>query len=380
MQDLRGPRSKGHNLSLSLQILNPKQYGRDAQIQDFSRRFIYALASGADRIDVPLPFSVRADGSERVNQPQELFLILRTLTGLLSGAKFQGKVPIAENVEAFLFDRNGQGIMVLWSRGNDSGIKVLPLNLGQRPVRVDLWGNASPLFQTTTTGRTDSASGAVALQIGPTPLFLLDVDGQLAQLRASVALDRPLLESSFQAHPRKIRFTNHYRTSISGTLKLHAPEGWTLTPPTFQFSLNPNETFDRDLTIEFPYNSFAGPKTLTAEFLTQGDRTTSFTVPLTLHLGLSDVGMQSLALRDGADVVVQQIVTNYGEKPIDYTAFAIVPGQARQERLITNLGPGNTTIKRYRFPNAHPTEGARIRLGIKELVGTRILNDEIAIQ
>ena len=53
--------------------------------------------------------------------------------------------------------------------------------------------------------------------------------------------------------------------------------------------------------------------------------------------------------RDGKDVVVQQMITNYGEKPIDYTAFSIYPGEARQERLVTNLGPGQTTIKRYRF-------------------------------
>ena len=43
------------------------------------------------------------------------------------------------------------------------------------------------------------------------------------------------------------------------------------------------------------------------------------------------------------------MVTNYGEQPINYGAFAIFPGQARQERLVTNLGPGRTAVKRYRF-------------------------------
>ena len=36
-------------------------------------------------------------------------MILRTLTSTLSGADVPRPVPIADGVEAFLFDRNGQG-------------------------------------------------------------------------------------------------------------------------------------------------------------------------------------------------------------------------------------------------------------------------------
>jgi hypothetical protein len=97
-------------------------------------------------------------------------------------------------------------------------------------------------------------------------------------------------------------------------------------------------------------------------------------------LGLSDVGMQTLALRDGKDVVVQQMITNYGDRPIDYSAFAVVVGQARQERLVSALPAGKTTIKRYRFPNIEVKPGQRVRAGIKELAGTRILNDEAPVQ
>ena len=64
----------------------------------------------------------------------------------------------------------------------------------------------------------------------------------------------------------------------------------------------------------------------------QADRATAFSVPLTLQLGLSDVGMQRLALRDGRDVIVLQTIQNYGDKAIDYSGFAIYPGAARQER------------------------------------------------
>ncbi|MGB7158173.1 MAG: NEW3 domain-containing protein [Tepidisphaeraceae bacterium] len=365
------------SLSLSLQQLDA-QYGREVGIRDMAERITQALAAGADRIDVPLPFTVRRVGDDLVKEPQEMLIVLRTLLTTLGGTTFRGKVPIAEDVEAFLFDRDGIGILVLWETGGisrdgsrKSNVRRLPLSVGERPMRVDLWGNASPVLK---------VGSDISVDIGEMPILLVGIDGPAAQLRASIALDRPLLESSFKPHTRKLRFVNPYRQAIAGTLKLKPPAGWTIIPPTFNFTLNPNETFERELTIEFPYNSFAGPKIVTAEVAVQADASTTFSLPITLNLGLTDVGMQTLALRDGKDVIVQQMITNYGDKPIDYTAFAIFPGQARQERLVTNLGPGRTTMKKYRFSDVEKATGRVVRSGVKEQVGTRILNEEVLIQ
>lgn len=374
MQDLR--EQSGHNLSLSLQLLDRAQYGREMQIRDLAQRVVSALAANANRIDIPLPFNVRRVGDQVVKQPQELLMIVRTLLTTLGNAEFKGKVPIAEGVEAFLFDRQGQGVLVLWDRGNSTGTRQLALELGSKPMLVDLWGNISPLMRLPE----DRQSGKVRVDLGSMPIILIDIDGEMAQLRASVQLDQPLLESSFKPHTRRLRFVNPYKNAIGGTVKLKAPAGWVLNPPTFTFSLNPGEVFDREMTIEFPYNSFAGPKTIDAEFSMQGEGIGSFTVPINLKLGLSNVGTQTLALRDGRDVIVQQMITNYGETPIDYTAFVIYPGQARQERLVTQLGPGRTTVKRYRFNNVQIRSETKVRAGVKELDGTRILNDEVPIQ
>ncbi|MCC7351291.1 MAG: hypothetical protein IT446_12050 [Phycisphaerales bacterium] len=374
MQDLKG--HEGHNLSISLQLLDRGQYGREMQIRDLAQRVIYALAADARRIDLPLPFAVRRENEQVVRQPKELLMVMRTLITTLGDSQYHGKLPLADGVEAFLFEKNGQGILALWDRGNEPSVRQLAINLGKHPYALDLWGNITPLARPTG----DSRVGTVSVTVGPTPIFLMDVDAQLAQLRASITLDRPLIESSFQPHTRHIRFINPYRQAIGGTFKLKAPPGWTVNPPTNVFTLNPGETFDREITIEFPYNSFAGPKVIEAEFLVQADRNSTFTAPIVLNLGLSDVGMQSLALRDGNDVLIQQIISNYGDKPIDYISFAIFPGQARQERLVTNLGPGRTTIKRYKFSNVQLSPGATVRVGVKELEGTRILNEEVPVQ
>jgi hypothetical protein len=374
MQDIRS--HEGHNLSLSLQLIDRERYGRLVQIKDLAQRVVYALSAGATRIDFPLPFQARRDGDHITKQPREMLTVVRTLIATLGGTTYRGKVPITEGVDAFLFDRNGQGILAVWDRGNTDGVRTLSLNLGERPVSVDLWGNVRPLIAATG----DKSAGKVQVAIGPMPTFLIDIDGSQAQMRASLAFDRPLVESSFEPHSRRIRFVNPYKTLITGTLKLKAPPGWTLNPPTMVFSLNPGETFDRELTISFPYNSFAGPKTVHAEFILQDAGNSTFTVPITLNLGLSDVGMNSLALRDGNDVIVQQMVSNYGDKPITYTAFAVFPGEPRQERLVTNLGPGHTVMKRYRFKGVDVRRETKVRVGVKELLGVRVLNDEVPVQ
>lgn len=58
-----------------------------------------------------------------MHEPSEELLLLRTIISTLSGATFRGKVPIAEGIEAFLFDRGGQGILAVWDLGAQGGVR-----------------------------------------------------------------------------------------------------------------------------------------------------------------------------------------------------------------------------------------------------------------
>lgn len=366
VQEVRG--RSDHNLSLTLEPIDRAKYGRKVQIRDLAQRVIYALSAGSQRIDLPFPFNSSRDRDGVSSQPKEMLLVLRTLISTLSGAQFKGKVALGEGVEAFLFDRGGHGILAIWNRGGVETPRKLALNLGERPVSIDLWGNANPLPRPA-----GDTHGYVTLSVGAMPIFLVDIDGPQAQLRASVAIDRPMIESSFHPHMRHLRFTNTYPQSISGNVRMRAPSGWTFNPGTLNFNLNPGETFDREIAIQFPYNSTVGTRTLNCDFFVEGQNSSSFSVPLELRLGLSDLGMQTIAMRDGNAIFVQQTITNYGDKPISYNAFATFPTQARQERLVNDLQPGSSTIRRYRFENVKSVDG-QVRVGVKELGGTRMLN------
>ncbi len=376
--------------SLTLVPLDRDRYGHEQQVADYAKRLVYALAAGATRVDVPLPVESRRQGEVTTQEPTELLPVLRTLWTSLAGSTYVGELPLAADVHAFLFDRDGVGTVVLWTDDSgDSGgggggergdgVRPVSVNLGTRPVRVDLYGNATPLVQPLAVG--GSTAGLMRMQVGRVPVLLTDVDGRLARLRASVSVDQPLLESSYQPHVRHLRLTNPYPQPVAGTLRLRGPAGWTLSPPVLSFTLNPGETVDREVGVGLPYNTLAGPNVLAVDVDLQADRPTRFTVPLTLTVGLTDVAMRATAWRDGPDLVVQQRVTNYGDRPVTYDATAAFPGQPRLERLVADLAPGRTTIKKYRFAHVTPAAGpCKVRLGLREADGPRVLNAEVGVE
>jgi hypothetical protein len=133
---------------------------------------------------------------------------------------------VAEGVEAFLFDRNGQGIIILWDRGNVPGVKQLALNLGSTARASISVGNVTPLScAARRQQRRQRRSGSVKIEVGPMPIFLVDVDGHLAQLPRQRRVRQPAARIELQPHTRQLRFTNPYRQSVSGSLS-SPPAGW----------------------------------------------------------------------------------------------------------------------------------------------------------
>jgi hypothetical protein len=373
LKDLK--RKSDRSISVSLQPLDRAKYGLQTQVRDLSQRIIYALAAGSTRIDVPAPLSATSSEAGVRIDPDPLFMVERTIFSTLSGAKYKGRIEFGSGIQSFLFDRGGEGILVMWTKGDSEGLKSLPINIGLRPVCIDLWGNATPLLRPSS-----DPSAKLPVGVGTMPIFLVDIDGPQAQFRAGVTIDNALLESSFRPHARHIRFSNTYNKPISGTLFFRAPAGWILTPASCAFTLNPGEASDQLVEFEFPYNAVAGLNSLQCEFTLEGEKNANFVVPLTLRLGLSDVGMRTIAFRDGREIYVEQTITNYGERPISYAAWAMYPDEPRQERLVMSLEPGSTTVRRYRFSNVSQDKIGLVRVGIKELEGSRILNDAIEVK
>ncbi len=378
-------------VAVRLELLDPEIYGRRVMLSDLIRRVTLALAGGADRLTLPLPVaSARGERTDAPPEPTEAFVVLQTLLASLSNKTYQGRVlagDVDDRVEAYLFadadDRDAPGTLVVWSDAADpsrASNVSLAINLGPDAEQVDAWGNRRQLRQS----KIGREQGLAQAAITAMPSFVVGVDTPLTRLRQTVRLDDPLIESSFRPHPRLLLMTNTFGQSISGTIRVNEPDGWDVQLSSATFSLNPGETMARPVELQIPYNSDAGLHRIDVEITLTGGRTggalTMIRVPLEVRLGLADVGLRTTCRRDGADLVVMQTVTNYGDETIDFEAFVLVPGQARQERLVVNLGAGRETERRYRFEGAGDVPaGSEILSGLRELEGTRILNDRVEL-
>jgi hypothetical protein len=101
----------------------------------------------------------------------------------------------------------------------------------------------------------------------------------------------------------------------------------------------------------------------------QADANSSFTVPVMLKLASSDVGFnRRWRCAMGKDVIVQQMITNRRATERLHR-LRDLPRPSAQERLVTNLAPGRTTIKKYRFSEVKFAPEAKVRSGVKEWWG-----------
>ena len=336
-----------------------------------------ALAAGAARVDVPVPLTATAvsplaDPERSTVEPTDLFLVERTLLTAVAGAACRGRVPLADGVEAVLFERpDGVGVAVLWADGGTpEGGRAVPVQLGADLTRIDLSGNVTPL-----------PADPAALRVGSVPTIVTGIDVPRALLRAGLAWDAPTVESVLlKAQSRRLHLTNPYRQPLTGTVRLRGPAGWTLSPPTLTVSLAPGESADFGVNIDLPVNARAGRNLIVADVDAAADAVpVRLSVPVPMAVGLADVGVQSSAFREGGAVVVQQRITNYGPRPIDYVAYAVCPGRPREERLVTALPPGRTTLKRYRFADVGP-DAVTLKAGVRESDGPRVLNELVTVR
>ncbi len=379
----------GSEVSLHLDWLDPEKYGREEVLSDTVQRVTLALAGGADRLTLPLPYHLSTETG--FAEPTESYVVLRTLLNAIGGRAYQGRVPagdVDDRVEAYLFadpdDAAGVGTLVIWGESSKAsgGRSTLKMNLGSGAEQVDLWGNRRPLRQDAGGFR----DGVADVAVGVVPSIITGVDAPLTRLRQTVRLDNPMIESSFRPHPRQLMLTNTFNRQISGTIRVGSPTGWRAELLARSFSLNPGETLSRSIDLHIPYNSDAGQHRLDVRILLSGGKPAAdgrpgvveVHVPLEVQLGLAEVGLRTLARRENGDLLVEQTITNYGDTPVHYDAFVLVPGRSRQERLVVDLGPGREAVRRYLFRGAGELPaGSELLSGLREMEGTRVLNDRV---
>lgn len=364
------------NFWLHLNVPPATQLAQHRRVEDLAQRMIYAWSAAPSKLALTQPWDTVIDRDMQW-VPDPLLGVFSSVAHRLADRRLVGRLPIATGVQCLIFDGPPGGMLVAWNQYAPKRDAVIDMVLGGQPHAVDIWGNRKPVAP---------INGRHLVKLDTTPLFIEGIDARLALLRASFKIDPPLILSSALPQKRRIRFVNPWPQTMIGKLTLTQPKGWTLFPPTSHFTLSPGQTVEIPVTIQFPIYEVTEDKRLLANFDFSTDQ--PYTVQLTtdVELGLPDIDMDASLLIEPdphsarQDVVVTQLITYKGQDPQSFYVYANLPGFPRQERLIPQMMPGQSVVRKFRFPDAAAKlQSSNVRVGIRQANGPAMLNHILSL-
>jgi len=341
----------------------------DSRVAGFVLKMIEGWAAGVESLAITRPWTRAAERRPAVLPDPLLGAFVNTAHRLSGRRIVAADVPVGEGLRFMVLDGPPGGMIVAWAASAAGEDATLRMTLGDDPVMIDVWGNRQRVPRL--------SNGKHVLRLTQTPVFIEGINPQLALLHAGFHLDEPFIESRAEPHRRTLILTNPFAITISGRLRITGPADWEISPVTHLFSLAPGQSARLPIVVKFPLAEEAGLKRLTAN--ATFDAGAAFDVDLSapMELGLSDVEFKAtLTYEHGPDgrldALLTMALTNTGDTARTYYLFAMAPGEPREERLVPELAPGQSVVKRMRF-NGVNLDGV-IRAGLRESNGPAMLN------
>jgi hypothetical protein len=358
-------------LAACIEPLPRREFERLPRLADWARRVILARHAGADTVYVPQPWQVRYTAQGNVVEPQEEYLILRTIADSIGDRTPGGRLRIAPEVEAVAFHGGATSVVVLWDAAAPPEGRRYAVQLGTATEQIDMWGRSMPLEH--------DERGRQLVTLTSAPAFVPNVERWLVELRQSVTLSPTRVDFGAESHAYAVSLRHSGPRPIALAARLMAPRSWELVPRTFELNLMPESAQEVGLYLRFPHTEPAGEKRITAQ-ITISREEYYLEVPLAFELGLSDVEVWGLPLIRGENLILRHVVTNRSDETLHFRSSAVVPGRERQYQPLTNLAPGDTVSTEYRFNDAAELAGRKVRLILRELnLGSRIHNLELVV-
>ncbi|RME37218.1 MAG: hypothetical protein D6788_09950, partial [Planctomycetota bacterium] len=133
--------SQTARVSTYIPPLPEASYTRTGRLAHWAVRVLEARHAGAD-VYVPQPWRI---GTRNDVQPDETYLLLRTIADLIGDAKPGPVVPGWDGVRALAFYRGDEAVVALWDPQAPLEGRLHTLQLGRADRQYDLWGRATTL-------------------------------------------------------------------------------------------------------------------------------------------------------------------------------------------------------------------------------------------
>jgi hypothetical protein len=317
---------------------------------------------------VPDPFDAECGLFEPDGSPGELFLPWRTTAGLIAGAEHLGSLSLPGGSYNMLLADGERAVLAVWS---DHEV-MERMYLGDEARQIDLAGRETTPAE---------ADGEQAFPVGVLPSFITNVNLPIARWRMSCSLDQTQWASVFgRPQPGSMRFRNFFPQGASGTVTLHPPEMWEVSPRQITFEIAAGAETQEQFQVVLGSGAASGQQTIRADFEVIADRTYRFSVFRDVQIGLGDVYMElSTALSDSGELVVRQDLINETDQPINFNCLLFAPDRRRIRKQIIRQRRGRQTII-YRLADGEELIGKTLVLRAEEIGGDRILNYRVTAE
>lgn len=365
------------NLTLSLREPPADEVSHARRVTDLAIRMVAAWQEQPGVLSVSGLWTEAAQ-REAALAPDPLLGVFANVAHQLAGRRVVGRLMLGGGLEVLILDGPAGPVLVAWANQPASAASELNLYMGTDPVAVDVWGNQTPIPLSDRKHR---------LAVTDTPTFITGIDAQLALFRAGFRIDDPFVESTQTLHERVLTLTNPWPMTVSGNLQITGPGGWTSRPTRHFFSIPAGRSVTLPVSLNFPVSEVAGHKQLTARFEFTADQRMVIDMALPIEVGLKDVTLNAtVALARGddgetEDATAAAVVTNTGTQTLSLYVFANLQGHPIQERIVADLDPGQSAVRRFSFPGAgQALRDNSMRLGIREVDGPRMLNQRLSVE
>jgi hypothetical protein len=344
-------------VSVFVPPLSTERFAREPRLAEWARRVLEARHAGADVVYIPQPWIVRRSEYASAVEPDEEYLLFKTISGLVGDAKPGPIVAVAEHVRCLAFREHPHSIVAMWDEAPSSEGRRVAIQLGPASRQVDLWGNATPLHR--------DEAGRSLVAISAMPVLIDRVDNNAIDFSSSVSLEPAFVESGTELVDHEIVIDCSTALPESGEGTLFPPPGIDVSPRSFSFSACAGEPVRIPVQVRYANNEPAGKKKFTAK-VTLSRPGYQFEIPLTVDVRMSDLEVSGRAIMEGNQLLLRHTIQNQSQHAVSFRGIAGVPGRQREYQPISNLQPGKTQTLEYRFPDASALMGRKVNLALRE--------------
>jgi hypothetical protein len=223
-----------------------------------------------------------------------------------------------------------------------------------------MWGNLSDL---------SAAKGGREFVVETMPAIIAPVSVPRARALAGFAVLEPTFEAVVQEQHRTLVLTNPRTSKLHGEVRLQAPSGWRLEPAKVMVDVGPLSQAKIDVAFHIPGNQAAGDYALQARLMIEGDELNGLNLRAPLYVRTPGLDVSVMSSRSGAGLTIFQRITNRTQESLNLQGAVLTAGRPRQTRMISELAPGQTTVREYQLDNAAGLAGKPIRVSLEQING-----------